>query len=341
MSKKRWNVSVDLVTLGQITELHSGPYANDWWLNHGGVVNENSSYLYPIRVGQQTRVVVKEMPFTLTVFVHKEGDHCVPAYRCDSRNYVGEKKSSATAAFESTYRDCCGAGTRISGATLLGLDDEAICFELVEDLVFHPFTFLIANRLRVSVYQLGDLNKTKKNEPGFGFLSSFLHYFRQKRCLFIQSFDDKGYHIQICDGPTCVAQFNGPDATTVWEQTGILTQHDGNLLFGLENATTKEVLSQDRSPKCTPDDWIDSEIMEQAYNYYVKRRTISNIAWRSFFAEWREEQTIIELWSTLAKFYPHNYGLTVREKRAWRAMLSGVGCTNVTPFSRMVSQVIK
>ena len=92
MSKKRWNVSVDLVTLGQITELHSGPYANDWWLNHGGVVNENSSYLYPIRVGQQTRVVVKEMPFTLTVFVHKEGDHCVPAYRCDSRNYVGEKK---------------------------------------------------------------------------------------------------------------------------------------------------------------------------------------------------------------------------------------------------------
>jgi hypothetical protein len=60
-----------------------------------------------------------------------------------------------------------------------------------------------------------------------------------------------------------------------------------------------------------------------------------------FFENWMQKHTIIELWSELAKIYPENYSLTDREKRAWRAMLSGVGCTNVTPFPQKDSQVWK
>jgi hypothetical protein len=248
------------------------------------------------------------------VLVHKEDNHCSPGYRCDSANYVGEVNSSATAAFESTYKAVCGSGTRISGATLLGLEDEAICYALLEDVVFQPFTVSIAHNIRVSIYQLGDLNATEKGEPGIGYLSSFLHYFWKKRCHFIQTFDNHGYHIQIYDGAACIAQFHGSDASGAWKKTGVLKQHDGRQLFGLEHSTTQECLNQDRALKCTPDDWTDDCIMELAYNHYLKKRTASNISWKSFFNNWMQKHTIIELWSELNKFYVENYSFSDREK---------------------------
>jgi hypothetical protein len=54
---------------------------------------------------------------------------------------------------------------------------------------------------------------------------------------------------------------------------------------------------------------------------------------------YNDKKTIIEITSALKKIYPPNYEFKEREMRAWKAMLSHAGCTNITPFANDISTV--
>jgi hypothetical protein len=51
------------------------------------------------------------------------------------------------------------------------------------------------------------------------------------------------------------------------------------------------------------------------------------------------ERTVIELNSHLASIYPSNFEITDTILSAWRRMLKSVGCTNVTPYKKSISNV--
>ena len=75
-------------------------------------------------------------------------------------------------------------------------------------------------------------------------------------------------------------------------------------------------------------------------NYHLRKYTLASIQWNEFFNEWyNETKTIIEITTSLKKLYPSNYTFKEREIRAWRAMLSHAGCTNITPYKKDISPV--
>jgi len=68
--------------------------------------------------------------------------------------------------------------------------------------------------------------------------------------------------------------------------------------------------------------------------------TLASTPWNEFFTEWyHETKTIIEITNALKAIYPLNHSFSEREMRAWRAMLTHAGCTNITPFNKNISSV--
>ena len=64
------------------------------------------------------------------------------------------------------------------------------------------------------------------------------------------------------------------------------------------------------------------------------------INWLQLFHDWyKQESSIVQFPSILAKIYPKDYKLQDKELRAWRAMFKACGCSNITPFSREKSQI--
>jgi len=121
-----------------------------------------------------------------------------------------------------------------------------------------------------------------------------------------------------------------------------LTKINGKQLFGLEDSTTQSILQKFRIPTCRPDEWHDEQILTHLFDYYLKRRTKSNINWRKFFIDWSNQAVnIIELTKALREIYSNQYQLSERELEAWRSMLKASGCTRITPFPKNVSPVSK
>jgi hypothetical protein len=80
--------------------------------------------------------------------------------------------------------------------------------------------------------------------------------------------------------------------------------------------------------------------MKNLYNYHLKKRSLANIEWYTFFIDWLEkESTIIEFFSQLEMIYPKNYEMKKRELSAWQTMLRTSGCHNITPWTHYESKV--
>jgi hypothetical protein len=87
--------------------------------------------------------------------------------------------------------------------------------------------------------------------------------------------------------------------------------------------------------------WNNEMLLNNIFNYNLRKRTISNINWQQFFQLWlAQKSTIIELCGMLKKIYLPDYLYNERELRAWRTMLRTTGCTEVTPFSKDQSEVM-
>ena len=111
------------------------------------------------------------------------------------------------------------------------------------------------------------------------------------------------------------------------------------MLFGIDNTMTQRLIQTINIPSCSLSDWDNDVLMEKVFSYHLKRQTISNINWRKFLSKWREQETIIELHSSLKQLYPMDYEFNERELNAWRQMLRYIRCYDITPFSNQDSKV--
>ncbi|RHZ62731.1 hypothetical protein Glove_335g14 [Diversispora epigaea] len=120
---------------------------------------------------------------------------------------------------------------------------------------------------------------------------------------------------------------------------GQLQKFTGIQLFELDNPITKNLIQQHKIPKCTLNDWNNEDILQQLFNYHVKRRTIANVDWKFFFKTWNEsENPVIELELSLCTIYPSGYEFSERELGAWKTMLHAIGATNITLWSQEESK---
>jgi hypothetical protein len=163
--------------------------------------------------------------------------------------------------------------------------------------------------------------------------NQFMYYeLRKKKCI-----------VEIYQEFTLIKQFIGTIPDEVWRKTGQLKKFTGTHLFGLDSPITKNLIQQHQIPKYTPDDWNDEYILEQLFDYYVKRRTLPNANWKYFFTSWAESKnSIIEFEPALRAIYPKGYKLfSERELGAWQTILKAAGATNITPWTYEESQVGK
>lgn len=80
--------------------------------------------------------------------------------------------------------------------------------------------------------------------------------------------------------------------------------------------------------------------MNKLFKYHLKKRALSSVNWKSFFNEWQNQSSIIELTQKLEKLYPVGYVIKDREFRIWKTLLRHAGCTKITPFGKEKSEVI-
>ena len=72
----------------------------------------------------------------------------------------------------------------------------------------------------------------------------------------------------------------------------ILTKF-GIKLFGLENLYTQLCIQQAKLPSCMVSDWTLEGVLENLYEYHLKRRILCNIEWHDLFEN--QESDISEL----------------------------------------------
>ncbi|EXX52655.1 uncharacterized protein OCT59_014769 [Rhizophagus irregularis] len=283
---------ITLIKPGTIVpELHYGPYYFYWWI----ISNENET-LFPIRLGQQTKVCLNEVDFILTIQTGSGNNKLMPMYCCQSGLHVVTELSS-TKAISTAYKNRFNTSTHYSG------------------------------------YQaMGTSSREKWHYAGSGFQSYLLHMYERKQSIFVSRIEEKKCIVKIYRESALIKQFKGATPDEVWEKTGQLKKFTGTQLYGLDNPITKNLIQQHRT-QCTLNDWNDEYILERLFDYHVKRRTLANANWKYFFTSWiKTENPIIELEPTLHAIYPKGYEFSERELSAWQTMLKAVGAINITPW---------
>jgi hypothetical protein len=327
------NLRVTLIKPGSIvSELHYGPYSFYWWV----ISNENET-LFPIRLGQQTKIQLNGEDFVLTIQTGSGSTTLMPMYCCQSGLHVVTEPSS-TKAISTVYKNRFNTLTRYSGYQAMGWNDTKILEILNQDIQYTPFTINVENH-KVFIYGIGSSSHEKWCYAGLGFQASFLHTYERKQSIFVSRIEEKKCIVEIYRDSTLIKQFIGITPDEVWQKTGQLKKFTGKQLFGLDNPITKNLIQQHLT-KCTLYDWNNESILKWLFDYHVKRRTIANANWKLFFTNWAESKNpIIELESALCAIYPKGYEFSERELSAWQTMLKAVGAMNITPWSYEESRV--
>ncbi|UZO02227.1 uncharacterized protein OCT59_020717 [Rhizophagus irregularis] len=139
---------VTLIKPGTIVpELHYGPYSFYWWI----ISNENET-LFPIRLGQQTKVCLNKVDFILTIQTGSGNNKLMPMYCCQSGLHV---------VTEPRYQ-------------AMGWNDKNILKTLKQDIQHIPVTVNVENCI-IFIYGIGTSSREKWRYAGSGFQSSLLH----------------------------------------------------------------------------------------------------------------------------------------------------------------------
>ncbi|CAB4416348.1 unnamed protein product [Rhizophagus irregularis] len=327
------NLRVTLTKQGSIVpELHYGPYSFYWWVT----LNENNT-IFPIRLGQQTKVQLNKVDFILTIQTGFGNTKLMPMYCCQSGIYVVTEPSSTKVIF-TVYENHFNTLTRYSGYQVMGWNDKNILEILKRDIEYIPVTINVENR-KVFIYSIGSSSHEKWCYAGPGFQSSFLYMYERKQSIFVSRIEGKKCIVEIYQESTLIKQFIDATPDEVWRKTGLLKKFTGTKLHSLDNPITINLIQKHRIPKCTPNDWNDEVILEQLFDYHVKRRTLADANWKYFFMSWaKSKNPIIEFEPALRAIYPKGYEFSERELGAWQTMLKAAGATNITPWSSEESQ---
>ncbi|RHZ78583.1 hypothetical protein Glove_159g29 [Diversispora epigaea] len=138
-----------------IPELHYSLYAINWWFftnkkNHG----DEKQICIPIRLNMKVQIELNKTKFI--VHIVSTEDNIKPGYICESDN-TSRIYLTASEAINETYNQFFNTGTRYSGPSILGFDNENIIQELLFDVLFYPFKITI-DKLSILVIKLNFSN---------------------------------------------------------------------------------------------------------------------------------------------------------------------------------------
>jgi len=339
---KRKEYQVSLISLGFINEnLHYGPFSRDWWETRCTNNTTNSPGLYPIRINMKTLVILQNTHFFITVI---QGHTCFlqqPGYICEAEDLKSAVFNNPSGAVTTLYQQLFKSGTKFSGPLIMGHDKMEIGEQLLKDVNFRPFCCFIG-KFWLFVYGVGISSNEQLYYAGPGFKSSFYYSIgvKKERTLFVQEINKKNATVKMYQDFELKYTYIGNDPNDVWRKVGILQGHRGVDIFGISHPQIQTFIQTLLIPKCLPEEWHIVNKMQALWNYHLRKYTLASIQWNEFFNEWYSEtRTVIEITTSLKKLYPPNYTFKEREIRAWRAMLSHAGCTNITPYKKDTSPV--
>ena len=173
------------------------------------------------------------------------------------------------------------------------------------------------------------------NYAGAGYQSSFIDNVGKKKFLYVQNFTDKKCILTVYEENELQTIVCGKNPTDVWSKIDYKPEFNANKLFGIDNEHTQALIGQLRIPLCKLEEWNDVLLLQQIFEYHLKKRTKSDINWLGFIENWKNQQSeIIELRTSLMQIYGSKYQISSRELCAWRTMLRHMGCVEITPYNQ-------
>ncbi len=336
MSKCR-KYEVSLIKVGKLDEeLHFGAFGRFWW-------QSRDNGLYPIRLEMKTLVTLNKTHFILTVV--KGTSASQPGYICEAKGIISSIYDTPSGAINFLYHSLFGSKTRFSGPLICGFSNEEVNKQILDDIPFQPFTLTVGN-LQIFIGMIGVSDQENLGYAGPGYLSSFIYKIGSEkiRTLFVQQIHQRHCSITLYQNEQIKFKYSGKNPDEVWKEAwkklGILQNWDGKTLFGISHAKTQNMINILRTPSCTINEWNNETIMTQLYKHHLYKFTPANTPWYEFLLDWKEQKcNTIELYSALKHIYPEGYQFKERELRAWKALLRSIGCTNITPFDKDISEV--
>jgi hypothetical protein len=341
MSKKRHFAS-KLLGIGLISPtLHYGTFARYWWetvsLNSK---DKNKVFTIPFRLYMCVSCNLNGKDFIITVLQNNENEY-KPGFQCTCENISSKIEPYPSAAINSCYKEVFGTKTEYSGIAVIGFENEKIIQQLLDKIEFFPI-FLRIENFSVVISGLGYSSKDGYYGAGEGFISSFITRYQDAQHLFLLKLGDDQCVLEIYfNAADKIEQFTGSTPDDVWKKVGIHKKLSGSHVFGITHEITQNLL-QSEVVTCKPDEWNDHEKLTKVFDRHIKSRKLPNkvINWSRLFHDWyKQESSIVQFPSILAKIYPEDYKLQDKELRAWRAMFQACGCSNITPFSHEKSQI--
>ena len=230
MNKRHRQFSVQLLSCGSLVSyLHYGLYAREWWYQPHETTKDTIHWI-PIRVEMKTQVELNGRKFTLRVI---EGANSHSVFCCESEGVIGNYENSATQAISLLYQQIFQVSTKVAETSVLGLDSQQIINELLMDVKFQPYSIKI-DKFNLLVYSIGSSNQNHFLGAGEGYISSFIHKYKNERCIIVQKILEKTCIIEMWKDDIKKNSFEATTPNEVWSKTGILTNINGIKLFGLE-----------------------------------------------------------------------------------------------------------
>ena len=329
-----------LLTTGKITlEIHYGPFSREWWIATESNINNQATLLVPIRLGMQTLTKLNDYDFIITVLepdmkISPGPRYQASCYFINNELVNGDICISSSVAITSLYKRLFGTKTKFSGPLVMGFDQEIIVKQLLENIQFRPFEFYV-ERLRIVVFGIGLSTNQEWNYAGAGYQSSFVDNINKKQFLYVQNFTDKKCTLTVYEDNELRTIICGKTPADVWSQIDCKPELDANKLFGIDNEYTQALINQLQIPSCTLEEWNNSSLLQQIFEYHLKKRTKSDVNWMGFIENWKNQQSnIIELRTSLMQLYESKYQMNSRELCGWRSMLRHMGCVEITPYNK-------
>jgi len=346
MSKRR-RFTLNLLGIGHIAqELHYGVFARSWWEPVSlELENKTKVLTVPFRLYMRINCNLNGKDFTITVVQNNKNKY-KPGFLCTCENISSEIESYPSTAINTCYKKVFGTKTEYSGVAVMGFENENIVQQLLEKVEFCPI-FLRIEKFLVVISDLGYSSNDSNDGyygAGIGFVSSFITRYRDAQHLFLLKLEDNQCLLEIYLDSNKIRQFTGFTPDDVWKKVGIHTKFSGSYIFGITHESIQQLLQSkdNKLVTCKPEEWNNNEILMKVYNRHIKTCKIPNtmINWPSLFHDWyKQHSTIVQFPLVLAKIYPDGYELQDKELRAWRAMFQACGCSNITPFLHVESQV--
>ncbi|CAG8663341.1 13913_t:CDS:1, partial [Racocetra fulgida] len=203
-----------------------------------------------------------------------------PGFQCNSGSKFSDIEETSSVTITSLYNHLfSNSNTRFSGPYILGWDNKDLLDASLKGVEFRPFAFKVGKYL-IQIISIGIESNSDLMGAGIGYMSSFIGEYNKKQASFIQTVEPNYlYQIAIYQSNQDPILILGTSPNNVWKKTGLFKKFCGTQLFGLENSLTQKEISTQKISKCTPVSWNNEAIINNIFNYHLKKRTIANINW--------------------------------------------------------------